>query len=398
MLPRYNLTRNLYLIHHKIHQTSSYLHRTAFVDFEKSTMIVLEDADLADNLSLLATLPKAELHLHLEGTITPATLVVLSERHDTDPITLAQAEALYEYKDFLHFLQVWDIVCRRIQTPADYALIVHNMFESLAQQGVKHAEVFIAVGGMIAERPDLVVEDVFAAIEAARVRDEEKYGISVLWIIDASRQRGLGHVSKVFGIASELRQKYPAVVGVGIGGDEVGGPCGVLKDAYEEAKQNGLRLTAHCGEATGPVNGPREIWDALEMGVERLGHAFCAQYDENLLDELQKRGTVLELNVTSNVKTGVCRSVEEHPIKEYVRRGLTCTVNSDDPAMFGSNVLQEYVLLQERLGLPVEDLVTLAATSFRSSFLDPERKAYFVEMVEAWSRSLGSSSRLNNGQ
>lgn len=106
----------------------------------------------------------------------------------------------------------------------------------------------------------------------------------------------------------------------------------------------------------------------------------------------------MELNVTSNVKTGVCQSVEEHPIREYVRRGLTCTVNSDDPAMFGSNVLQEYVLLQERLGFSIEDLLTLAAASFRSSFLDTERKAYFVEMVEAWSRSLGSSGRLKNHQ
>lgn len=353
-------------------------------------MAIYERIDHPGSAGLLATLPKAELHLHLEGTITPATLVILSERHDASPFTLAQAEALYEYKDFLHFLQVWDIVCRRIQTTEDYALIVHNMFESLSQQGVKHAEVFIAVGGMIAERPDLVVEDVFAAIEVARVEDEAKYGISVLWIIDASRQRGLSHVSKVFEIASELRQKYPAVVGVGIGGDEVGGPCGMLKEAFKKAKQDGLRLTAHCGEATGPVNGPKEIWDALGMDIERLGHAFCAQYDEFLLDELQKRGTVLELNVTSNVKTGVCQSVEDHPIRDYFRRGLTCTVNSDDPAMFGSNVLQEYVLLRDRLGFTVDDLADLAATSFQSSFLGFERKAYFVQLVKAWTRNLGS--------
>jgi adenosine deaminase/aminodeoxyfutalosine deaminase len=355
-------------------------------------MDILERPDHADSASLLATLPKAELHLHLEGTITPATLVILSERHDANPFTLAQAEALYEYKDFLHFLQVWDIVCQRIQSPEDYALIVHNMFESLAQQGVKHAEVFIAVGGMIAEKPDLVVEDVFAAIEAARVSDEAIYGISVLWIIDASRQRGLSHVSKVFDVVSELRRRYSAVIGVGIGGDEVGGPCGLLRNAFKKAKQDGLRLTAHSGEATGPVNGPREIWDALDMNIERLGHAFCAQYDESLLDELKKRGTVLELNVTSNVKTGVCRSVEDHPIREFFRRGLTCTVNSDDPAMFGSNVLQEYVLLRDQLGFTIDDLADIAATSFQSSFLGFERKAYFVELVKAWTRNHGSLS------
>ena len=354
-------------------------------------MAIHEAADLPDSASILETLPKAELHLHLEGTITPATLVILSERHDASPLTLSQAEALYRYTDFLHFLQVWDIVCRRIQTPADYALIVHNMFETLAEQGVKHAEIFIAVGGMIAERPDLAVEDVFAAIEAARVRDEAIFGISVLWIIDASRQRGISHVGKVFDIASKLRHQYPAVVGVGIGGDEVSGPCGWFKDAYAKAKRDGLRLTAHCGEATGSVKGPKEIWDALDMGIERLGHAFCAQYDEALLDVLQKRGTALELNVTSNVKTGVCRSVEDHPIRDYVRRGLTCTVNSDDPAMFGSNVLQEYVLLRNRLGFTIDDIAKLAATSFRSSFLDSERKAYFVELVELlWSKSVAS--------
>jgi aminodeoxyfutalosine deaminase len=351
--------------------------------------------DPLDGASLLATLPKAELHLHLEGTITPATLVVLSERHDAVPLDLAQAEALYEYKDFQHFLEVWTIVCRRIQTPADYALIVHNMFATLAEQGVKHAEVFIAVGGMIAERPDIVVEDVFTAIEAARIEDEATYGISVLWIIDASRNRGPTHVGKVFEIASELRQKYPAVVGVGIGGDEAAGPCNLFRDAYSKAKQNGLRLTAHCGEATGPVDGPLDIWDALDMGIERLGHAFYAQYDKALLEELRKRGTVLELNITSNVRTGACKSVEDHPIREYYRRGLTCTVNSDDPAMFGSNVLQEYILLYARLGFDSEDIANLAATSFRSSFLDSKRKAYFVEMVESWSRSLETSEGLN---
>ena len=196
----------------------------------------------------------------------------------------------------------------------------------------------------------------------------------------------------MFAIASELRQKYPAVVGVGIGGDEVGGPCGVLRDAFTKAKQNGLRLTAHCGEATGPADGPKEIWDALEMGIERLGHAFCAQYDESLLDELKRRGTVLELNVTSNVKTGVCQSVEDHPIKVYFRHGLTCTVNSDDPAMFGSNVLQEYVLLKDRLGFTIDDIANLAATSFQSSFLDSARKVHFIELVESWSKSFETSS------
>jgi aminodeoxyfutalosine deaminase len=335
-------------------------------------------------MSFLTNLPKADLHLHLEGTIKPSTLAALSKRHDVEPITLAEAEALYTYRNFEHFLSVWTTVCQRLQTPQDYATIVHDMFESLAQQGVKHAEVFVAVGGLIATRPHVDVGDVFAAIEAARVKCEVRYGISALWIVDATRQRGVDHVSQVFEIAAKLREKFPAVVGVGIGGDEVRGLCGVFKDVFRRAKQSGLRLTAHCGEATGQVDGPREIWDAIDMGVERLGHALGAQYDDELLEELKRRGTVLELNVTSNLRTGVCKSLQCHPITRYVELGLRCTINSDDPAMFGSNLLQEYVLVQDQLGFSMEDMRSFALNSFRCSFLDDVRKAHFVSLVEEY--------------
>jgi aminodeoxyfutalosine deaminase len=335
-------------------------------------------------MSFLAALPKAELHLHLEGTIKPSTLVALSERHDAEPITLVETEALYTYRDFEHFLTVWTTVCQRLQTPQDYATIVYDMFEALATQGVKHVEVFVAVGGLIATRPHVDVVNVFTAIEAARIECEARYGISALWIIDATRQRGVEHVSQVFEIAAKLREKFPAVVGVGIGGDEVRGPCGVFKDVFRKAKQSGLRLTAHCGEATGQVDGPREIWDAIDMGVERLGHALGAQYDDDLLEELKCRGTVLELNVTSNLRTGVCKSLRCHPIKRFTESGLRCTINSDDPAMFGSNLLQEYVLVQDQLGFSEEDMKIFALNSFRCSFLDDKRIAYFVGLIEQY--------------
>jgi aminodeoxyfutalosine deaminase len=335
-------------------------------------------------MDFLAGLPKAELHLHLEGTIKPSTLVTLSERHDAHPITLAEAEALYTYRDFEHFLSVWNIVCQRLQTPQDYATIVYDMFEPLAQQGVKHAEVFVAVGGLIATKPHIDVGDVFEAIEVARIECEARYGISALWIVDATRQRGVEHVGHVFDVAAELRERFPAVIGVGIGGDEVRGPCGLFGDVFRKARQSGLRLTAHCGEATGQVDGPREIWDAIGMGVERLGHALGAQYDEDLLVELRRRGTVLELNVTSNLRTGVCKSIQCHPIKRYVELGLRCTINSDDPAMFGSNLLQECVLVHSGLGFSENDLRNFALNSFRCSFLDDERIAYFVSLVDEY--------------
>ncbi|KAL7906647.1 hypothetical protein GGI35DRAFT_458566 [Trichoderma velutinum] len=340
--------------------------------------------DVLDAAKFLADLPKAELHLHLEGTVAPATLVALSKRHDKEPITLPEAEALYKYRDFEHFLEIWTFVCLRIQTPEDYAMIAGDMLQSLANQGVRHAEVFVAVGGMLIERPHLNAHSVFAALETARLDAEARYGISTLWIVDASRGLGVSHVKEVFDIAFDLRKKYPAVIGIGIGGNEAAGPCRLFKDLYREAKERGLRLTAHCGEATGPVNGPIEIRDAIDMGVERLGHAFCAQYDEALLEELKRRKTVLELNVTSNVRTNVCARVGAHPIKEYFDRGLVCTINSDDPAMFGSNILEEYTLVYQHFGFSLDDMRKFAENSFRSSFLPDENRARWIDLVRVY--------------
>lgn len=256
------------------------------------------------------------------------------------------------------------------------------MFASLAQQGIHHAEVFVAVGGLLVDRPHVSVDAVFAAIESARAECEVRYGISVLWIVDAPRGFGAEHVSEVFGKAAKLRERFLSVVGVGIGGDKVRGPCRLFRDAYLQAKESGLRLTAHCGEATGRTQGTREIWDALDIGVERLGHAFCAQYDEALLDELRRRGTVLELNVTSNWRTGICQSLRDHSIETYVKEWrLQCTINSDDPAMFGSNLLQEYILIHDKFGFSSEDMRALASNSFR---FGDDRKAYLVDLVAAY--------------
>lgn len=201
---------------------------------------------------------------------------------------------------------------------------------------------------------------------------------------DASRSEGAAHVKEVFDIAARIHSKYSAMVGVGIGGDGVAGPCRLFRELYSEARRRGLRLTAHCGEATGLIDGPREIRDALDMSVERLGQAYCAQYDPELLDELRESRTILELNVTSNICTGVCSTLEEHPIKKYFDHGLVCTINSDDPAMFGSNVLNEYLLVQKSFGFTLEEMKTFASDSFRGSFLSREERDALVNSVAAY--------------
>ncbi|KAF7514594.1 hypothetical protein G7054_g15179 [Neopestalotiopsis clavispora] len=333
----------------------------------------------------LQGLPKAELHLHLEGTVTPETLVVLSKRHDAKPLTLEEARALYVFKDFIHFLRTFKLVLDRLQTVEDYALITREMLRNLHRQGVVHAEVYIAWGNILHWKSHLKVEDVMVAVEDARREVERELGgPSLLWIVDATRQFGADEVGRVFRLAAELKGRFPSIVGVGIGGDEVGGPVEWFRDIYAEAKEAGLRLTAHAGEATGPVQGPLQMREALAMRVERIGHGLAAQHDEELMGMLAEQQVPLEINVTSNVLTGCCPAVEAHPLPLYLDRGLLCTLNSDDPAMFGADCLDEYVRVSEVFGFGLEKMRGLARNSIHASFLPDERKKELLSGIDAY--------------
>ena len=254
-----------------------------------------------DPLTWLRGLPKAELHLHLEGSITPATLVELSERNDAQILTLATARQVYEYTDFPSFLVSFKAVTERLHTPADYEIITYNMLRDLGAQGVCHAEAYISLG-ILYRFGRLDVDEVMAAIERGRERGEQDFGVSLLWIIDAVRHFGVSECARVFRKAAQLQHQYPSVAGIGIGGDEARGPAHEFRVIYQEAKAAGLPLTCHAGESTGP----QSIWAALNLGAERLGHALSAEQDPELIEILAERQIPLELNITSNLRTGCC--------------------------------------------------------------------------------------------
>jgi aminodeoxyfutalosine deaminase len=340
------------------------------------TQVRTQDIDVVE---WLRGLPKAELHLHLEGTIKPETLVELSARHDLKPLTLDEAQALYRYENFLGFLQSFKAVTERLKGPDDYELITYNMIKELAAQGVVHAEVYISFG-IIYFWKKTEVEPYVEAIERGRIRGEKEFGTTILWIIDAVRHFGVDEAAKVFRKAADLKAQYPGIIGIGIGGDEAGGPADQFRELYAEAKAAGLRLTAHAGESCGPES----VWSAINIGAERIGHALTARHDAELLDVLAVKQIPLELNVTSNIKTGCCKGLEEHPVKLYFESGLMVTINSDDPPMFGSNLLEEYVLVQERFEFSLEQMRELAANAVEASFLPPERKLSLLQKVEQY--------------
>jgi aminodeoxyfutalosine deaminase len=175
-----------------------------------------------------------------------------------------------------------------------------------------------------------------------------------------------------------LRRESPSIVGIGIGGDERRGAAEPFRELFQEAQDAGLRLTAHAGETMGPES----IWAALNIGAERIGHGLSAQLDPDLMEVLAERQVPLEICVTSNLRTGCCARLEEHPVRRYFDAGLMITLNSDDPAMFLSNLQDEYRLAHEAFGFTEEHLRELAANSIEASFLPAPRKVALLHQIE----------------
>jgi adenosine deaminase/aminodeoxyfutalosine deaminase len=338
-------------------------------------------ASESDIQSFIRRLPKAELHLHLEGTITPATLVELSARHDAQPFNLAQAEELYAFTNFTEFIEGFKAVTRRLVAPEDYELAAWNMMQGLVAQGVVHAEVYISIGVIYLWRnhDPACLEPIFAGLERARERAAHELGLSLYWIFDAVRHFTVPEAERVFRKAAELRAEFPSIIGIGLGGDERQAGSEPFRALYAEAARAGLRLTNHAGETTGP----EAIWEALSIGSERIGHALSAIRDDALVEELKSRSIPLELNPTSNVRTGVCPSFAAHPLRRYFDAGLLVTLNSDDPAFFGSDVTNEYFLAHLEQGFTREELRQLTANSIRASFLPDLAKAAWLDRISA---------------
>ena len=336
-----------------------------------------------DIQSFIRRLPKAELHLHLEGTVTPATLVELSARHDAKPLTLPDAEALYKFTDFTGFIEAFKAVTRQLICAEDYELAAWRMMQRLAEQGVVHAEVFISVGVIYMWRNhDLTCfEPIFDGLERARQRAERELGLTVYWIFDAVRHFTVPEAERVFKKAAGLRSEFPSIIGIGLGGDERRTGSEPFRDLYAQSRAAGLRLTNHAGETTGP----EAIWEALSIGSERLGHALSAIQDDALVEELRTRSIGMELNPTSNVRTGVCSSFAVHPLRRYFDAGLLVTLNSDDPAFFGSDVANEYLLAHTEQAFTPSELRQLAANSIRASFLPESTK-------HSWLSKIGTAS------
>jgi aminodeoxyfutalosine deaminase len=324
--------------------------------------------------AFIVSLPKAELHLHLEGSIDPAILLELKKRHG-EAGTLAEVEALYRYTDFTGFLMAFKAVTEELRTAEDYELITYRLMEKLKADNVLHAEVYVSVGVCLWRKQDF--DSIFAGLERGRERGERDFGVSLLWIFDAVRQFGTDKAQQVADLA--VRYKGASVVGFGIGGDERQAAPELFRDVYAFAAANGLRLTAHAGETAGPGS----VWGALNLPAERIGHGFTAWQDPELVETLSTRQVPVEICITSNLKTGICPTIVEHPVRNYFDQGVMVTLNTDDPAMFTTSLSREYQLAQDAFSFTDEHLRELARNSFEASFLPAEKKLNFLNLFDA---------------
>jgi adenosine deaminase/aminodeoxyfutalosine deaminase len=323
---------------------------------------------------LIQSLPKAELHLHLEGSVTAETLLELRLRHGRQS-TMAETQAVYEYEDFVGFLMAFKTLTEDLQIPEDYELITYRLMEQLKSENVLHAEVYVSVGVCLWREQNF--DAIFEGLERGRQQGERDFGVSLLWIFDAVRQFGAEAVQKVFELAARYRRRN--VVGVGIGGDEKKAPPELFREQYAYAAGQGLRLTAHAGESAGPES----IWGALNLGAERIGHGLNAYQDQELMGELATRQIPIEVCMTSNLRTGCCAKISDHPVRRYFDHGLMITLNSDDPAMFASSLNQEYELAQTEFAFTDEHLRELARNSFEASFLPADKKIAFLDLLDS---------------
>ena len=314
----------------------------------------------------IASLPKAELHLHLEGSIQPATVCALTALHGV-VMTEEEVRQRYAYRDFPEFIEAFKWVTSFLREPQDYALIARDLAEHLLTQNVIYTEVTLSIGVMLLrkQRPETNFEALLRATEAF-----ERRGLRFRWVFDAARQFGVDAAMQV--VESAHRCNSKAIVAFGIGGDELSIPTEDFRPVYDRAGQIGLHKLMHAGE----VGGPEKIREAIELlGAERIGHGIAAINDPALMDLLAERKIPLEICPGSNMRTAALARqlrredarMEDHPLPQLLRHGIPIVLSTDDPAMFHTTLREEYANAA-RMGLQEHELTRIVEMGFEHAF------------------------------
>ncbi|WP_369389091.1 adenosine deaminase [Streptomyces sp. CG1] len=325
-------------------------------------------------------LPKAELHLHVEGTLEPELAFELAARNGVT-LPYADTEELrkaYDFEDLQSFLNLYYELMAVLRTEQDFAELADAYLARAAVQGVRHAEIFFDPQAHIARGVSMgtVVEGLWRALGSS----EANHGISTKLILCFLRDESADSALETLRAATPYLDR---ITGVGLDSAEVGHPPVKFREVYEAAAALGLRRVAHAGEE-GP---PDYITEALDvLGVERVDHGLRCMEDPALVGRLVRDRIPLTLCPLSNVRLRTVGTLADHPLPAMLDAGLMCTVNSDDPAYFGGYAGDNFTAVHRTLGLSEDRLRELARNSFLASFLedDEERRARYIAEVEAY--------------
>ncbi len=325
-----------------------------------------------DHTSLLEfarRMPKAELHVHLEGATRPETLLALAQRNGiTLPFQDAQGlEDFYRFRDFDHFIEVYLTTTGCLRTASDYTFIANEFGKECARQNIRYAEVTFTIKTNM-RITGLPWQTILEALNAGRALARVELGVHWQWVFDISRNNP-EQQEDVTSIALQARPQ--GVVALGLGGSEADYPAHLFQESFARARQAGLYRVPHAGEHCGP----QSIWDALNLlHAERIGHGVRCIEDPALMETLRQRRIPLEVCPSSNIRLKVYNDYAQHPLRRLWDAGLLVTVNSDDPPMFGIDLNHEYEALVTHFGFSAAELEQISLNALQASFLDESEK------------------------
>ncbi|WP_417605438.1 adenosine deaminase [Primorskyibacter flagellatus] len=322
------------------------------------------------------SLPKVELHLHHEGAAPPELIRRLAAEKSVNLAGVFAEDGSYAYRDFVHFLSVYEAATQVLQSPEDYARLTRAILEQSAENGVIYAETFLSPdfcgGGDVG-----AWREYLQAIREAAEEGERDTGVTLRGIVTCIRHFGPDRAKPVARCAAETAGDW--IVGFGMGGDENIGKQSDFAYSFDMAREAGLRLTTHAGE----WRGPQEVREAIDdLHVERIGHGVRAIEDLALVDDLAERGIVLEVCPGSNVRLGVYPRLSAHPIEKLRARGVKVTVSTDDPPFFHTTMTQEYDNLARVFGWDEDDFLDLNRIAANAAFCDDATRARILKKLE----------------
>lgn len=317
----------------------------------------------------ICRMPKVELHVHLEGSIQPATLLKLAKRNNVSlpAHTVEGLHEWYEFSGFDHFIEVYFAICSCIRSADDLELITNEFIKDRADQNIRYSEVIFTP---FTHLPHIPLDDQLAAINRARKSGEEQYGIRINMAPDISRERRPIEDSQVIARWA-VKNRDNGITSLGLGGPEVNNPPELFEETFKIITEANFPATPHAGETEGPAS----IWGALRtLNAVRIGHVVRCLEDPTLVEFLREKQIPLEVCPSSNVCLKVAPSLAQHPLPALMEAGLFVTINSDDPPMFNTNLTEEYLRITDQIGFKLDSIKQFIFNGIEASLIPQAEK------------------------